>query len=157
VRPIYRTTAPLTSRCCILYIYSTNINTFFFNTVQCLLIFSSKCCAFCNAIFFCSFFYSHFTYRCAKIYMSNFGAKRLIQSKTSQATSWTSILILFSHLRRGVPHGLTGLGCSHQNPVRSAPLPFTRHKPAHLILLEFTAIAVFSKPYRSWDFLVISE
>jgi hypothetical protein len=26
---IYRTTAPLTSRCCILYIYSTNINTFF--------------------------------------------------------------------------------------------------------------------------------
>jgi hypothetical protein len=27
---IYRTTAPLTSRCCILYIYSTNINTNFF-------------------------------------------------------------------------------------------------------------------------------
>jgi hypothetical protein len=27
---IYRTTAPLTSRCCILYIYSTNINTKFF-------------------------------------------------------------------------------------------------------------------------------
>jgi hypothetical protein len=32
VRPLYRTTAPLTSRCCILYIYSTNINNKFFKT-----------------------------------------------------------------------------------------------------------------------------
>jgi hypothetical protein len=53
VHPIYRTTAPLTSRCCILYIYSTNVYTkFFLNTVQCLLLFPSKCCVFCNANFF---------------------------------------------------------------------------------------------------------
>jgi hypothetical protein len=45
VRPIYRTTAPLTSRCCILYIYSTNINIKYFKQLF---------------LFLC---YSHFTYR----------------------------------------------------------------------------------------------
>ena len=63
-------------------------------------------------------------------------------------------MILFSHLRLGLPNGLTALGYPHQNPVRPTPLPFTRHKPAHLILLEFIAVAVLSEPYRSKEFLV---
>jgi hypothetical protein len=42
----------------------------------------------------------------------------------------------------------------HQNPVSPTPLPFTRHKSTHLILLEFIAVALLSEPYSSREFLV---
>jgi len=46
-------TAPLTSRCCILYIYSTNIPKNILNMLQNLrFFFSSKCRLFHNATFF---------------------------------------------------------------------------------------------------------
>ena len=49
----------------------------------------------------------------------------LIQSKPSHPTSWRSILILSSHLRLGLPSGLS-LRFPHQNPVQ-ATLPHTRY------------------------------
>jgi hypothetical protein len=56
-------TAPLTSRRCILYIYSTNIRTEYFKHAHTLRFSSSKFHLFHNAIFFCFLYYSHFIYR----------------------------------------------------------------------------------------------
>jgi hypothetical protein len=47
--------------------------------VQCLLFFSSKCCVFCNANFSGSCVIHILHTGCAKIYMSNSGAKRLMK------------------------------------------------------------------------------
>jgi len=52
----------------------------------------------------------------------------LIQSKPSHPTSWRSILILSSHLRLGLPSGLS-LRFPHQNPVHASPLPHTSYMP----------------------------
>jgi len=51
VRPIYRTGVPLPSRCCILYIFSTNISTEYFKHAAHSPFFSSKCRLFHNATF----------------------------------------------------------------------------------------------------------
>jgi len=60
-------TAPLTSKRCILYIYSTNIVTEYLNMVYTLLFFSSKCSLFHNSNVFGSCFI-HILYTvCAKI------------------------------------------------------------------------------------------
>jgi len=67
VRPIYRTGAPLTSKCCILYIFSTNINTEYFKHAAHSGFFSSKSRLFRNATFFGSCII-HLLHRgCAKI------------------------------------------------------------------------------------------
>ena len=58
-------TAPLTSRCCILYIYSTNIRTEYFKT--CCTLSSSKCRLFHNATFFGSCIIHILNTECAKI------------------------------------------------------------------------------------------
>ena len=47
MRPIYRTGTPLTSKCCILYIYSTNIRTEFFKQAAHSTFFSLQ-----NAVYF---------------------------------------------------------------------------------------------------------
>jgi hypothetical protein len=52
VRPIYRTGVPLPSRCCILYIFSTNINTEYFKHAAYSPFFPSNCRLFHNATFF---------------------------------------------------------------------------------------------------------
>ena len=52
VRPIYRTGVPLPSKCCILYIFSTNISTEYFKHAAHYLFFFSKCRLFHNATFF---------------------------------------------------------------------------------------------------------
>jgi hypothetical protein len=52
VRPLYRTGVPLTSKCCILYIFSTNISTDYFKHAAHSQFFSSKCRLFYNATFF---------------------------------------------------------------------------------------------------------
>ena len=49
---IYRTGVPLPSKCCILYIFSTNISTEYFKNDAHSLFFSSKCRLFYNASFF---------------------------------------------------------------------------------------------------------
>jgi hypothetical protein len=68
VRPIYKTGVPLPSRCCILYFFfSTTISTEYFKHAAHSPFFSSKCRLFHNATIFWFMYYSHFTYRCAKI------------------------------------------------------------------------------------------
>ena len=72
-------TAPLTSKCCILYIYSTNVGTEYFkHALYSPVFFSSKCSSFRNANFYasCSI---HILYTgCAEIKKNNSGAKGLI-------------------------------------------------------------------------------
>jgi hypothetical protein len=63
-RPIYRTGVPLSSWCCILYIYfSKNISAGYFKHAAHSPFFSSECRFFHNATFFWFLYYSHFTYR----------------------------------------------------------------------------------------------
>ena len=66
-------TAPLTSKRCILYIYSTNIGTEYFKHA----LYSPFFFSLQNAVWF--LYYSHFIYRCAKIKKknNNSGAKGL--------------------------------------------------------------------------------
>jgi len=52
LRPIYRTGVPLPSKCCILYIFSTNMSTVYFKHAAHSPFFSSKCRLFHNATFF---------------------------------------------------------------------------------------------------------
>ena len=67
VRPIYRTGVPLPSRCCILYIFSTNISTDYFKHAAHSPFFSSKCRLFHNATFFGSCTIHILHTGCAKI------------------------------------------------------------------------------------------
>ena len=71
-------TAPLTSKRCILYIYSTNIGTEYFKYGVILSVsFSSKCGSFHNSNIFGSCFIHILYTGCAKIKKNNSGAKRL--------------------------------------------------------------------------------
>jgi len=71
-------TAPLTSKRCILYIYSTNIGTEYFkHGIYSPFFFSSKCSLFHNSNVFGSCFIHTLYTGCAKIKKNNFGAKRL--------------------------------------------------------------------------------
>jgi len=77
--PYMGRTAPLTSKRCILYIYSTNIGTEYFkHALYSPFFFSSKCSLFHNAIFFGSCIIHILYTECAKIKKNNSGAKGLI-------------------------------------------------------------------------------
>ena len=52
MRPLYRTGIPLPYKCCILYIFSTNISTEYFKHAAHCPFFSSKCRLFHNTTFF---------------------------------------------------------------------------------------------------------
>ena len=73
-------TAPLTSKRCILYIYSTNTgNEYFKQGIYCLFFFSSKCSLFHNSNVFGSCII-HILYTvCAKIKKNDSSAKRLTE------------------------------------------------------------------------------
>ena len=74
-------TAPLTSKRCILYIYSTNsVTEYFKHGIYAPFFFfsSSKCSLFHNSNVFGSCFIHIFYTGCAKIFKNNSGAKRLI-------------------------------------------------------------------------------
>ena len=71
-------TAPLTSKRCILYIYSTNIGTEYFkHGIYSPFFFSSKCSLFHNSNVFGSCFIHILYTGCAKIKKNNSGTKRL--------------------------------------------------------------------------------
>ena len=77
--PYMGLTAPLTSKRCILYIYSTNVSTEYFKHVLCsLFFFSSKCSLFHNTNLFGSCIIHILYTGCAKIKKNNSGAKGLI-------------------------------------------------------------------------------
>jgi len=67
VRPIYRTGVPLPSKCCILYIFSTNVSTEYFKHAAHPPFFSSKFRLFYNANFFGSCIIHILPTGCAKI------------------------------------------------------------------------------------------
>jgi hypothetical protein len=69
--------APLTSRCCILCIYSTNTGTEYFKNAAHSIFFSSKCLLFHNATFFGSCIIHILHTGCAK-FKKKSGAKGLI-------------------------------------------------------------------------------
>ena len=71
-------TALLTSKRCVLYIYSTDIGTEYFKHALYSPFFSSKCSLFHNANFFCSRIIHILLTGCAKIKKNNSGVKGLI-------------------------------------------------------------------------------
>ena len=76
-------TAPLTSKRCILYIYSTNIGTEYFkHDIYCPFFSSSKCSLFHNCNIFGSCIIHMLYIGCVKIKKNNSGAKRLIYSSS---------------------------------------------------------------------------
>ena len=76
--PYMGRTAPLTSKRCILYIYSTNIGTEYFkHALYFPFFFSSKCSLFHNANLFGSCIIHILYTECAKIKKNNSGAKGL--------------------------------------------------------------------------------
>ena len=54
---------------------------------------------------------------------------RSIQSTPPHPTSWRSILLLYSHLRLGLPSGLFPSGYPHRKSVYVSPLPHKRYIP----------------------------
>ena len=75
--PYMGRTAPLTSKRCILYIYSTNIGTEYFKHALYSPFFSSKCSLFHNANLFDSCIIHILFTGCAEIKKNNSGAKGL--------------------------------------------------------------------------------
>jgi len=89
-------TAPLTSKNCILYIYSTNIGTEYFKYALHSPFFSWKCSLFHNANLFDSCIIQILYTGCAKIKKNNSGAKGSFNSclQYSLRTVW---LVFFMH------------------------------------------------------------
>jgi len=85
-------TAPLTSKRCILYIYSTNIGTEYFkHGIYSPIFFSSKCSLFHKSNVFCSYIIHILYTGCAKIKKNNSGAKRLINWPINMFTNFLYI------------------------------------------------------------------
>ena len=82
-------TAPLISKRCILYIYSTNICTEYFkHALHSPFFFSSKCSLFHNANLFGSVLFTFYIQGVLKLKKNNSGAKRLIIRTFSELSVW---------------------------------------------------------------------
>jgi hypothetical protein len=78
-----------------------------------------------------------------------------IQSISPHPTSWTSILILSSHLRLGLPGGVFPQVSPPKPCIHLSSRPIRATCPAHLMLLVFTTRIIFGE-YRSLSASVCS-
>jgi len=74
---------------------------------------------------------------------------RLIQSMPPHPTSWSSILILSSHLCLGLPSGLVPWGFPTKTLYTPLPSPICATRPTHLILLDLITWKTLDEEYTA--------
>ena len=74
-----------------------------------------------------------------------------IQSIYPYTTSWTSALIISTHLRLGLPSGLFPSGFPTKTLHTTLSLPKRATCPAHLVLLDFITRTILGEEYKSFS------